>query len=264
MNKILLRRSVFNLRMLIVVVIVSMIYFLELYVNEGFFIIDWSSTPRNTDILSLLLVAFTLSVMPTTAGIFPGIPYSFSLLEERNCGFIRYELQRMSVMQYIWRKVFFSGIAGACSMLFPYIILMFSICLVGTPVSESIHPNIMELQIWGDILYIWGGFLVLLLKGLLLTLFGILWAELSLFISLFIRNRYIAFTIPFLFYQICWLVEIGNGKWRVFNPVYIIDSNFQLSEVMLVQPFMVFTIYITIVCVLCVYVFKEQVKNGYI
>lgn len=262
MNKTLLRRSVFNIRMLIVVIAVSIIYFYELYVDEGFFIIDWSGMHKDTDILNLLIVAFTLSVFPTTAGLFPGIPYSFSLLEERNCGFMRYELQRMPVLQYIWKKILFSGIAGACSMLFPYVILMISISIAGAPVSESSHPNIMETQIWGDILYTWGGYLVVLLKGILLALFGIFWAEISLFISLFVRNRYMALVMPFLLYQMCWLIDIGDGRWRGFNPVYMIDSNFQKSEMSLFQPFMIFVIYIIAVCVLCIYIFKEHVKRG--
>ena len=50
MNKTLLRRSIFNIRMLMVVVVVCAIYFYELYVDEGFFIIDFSKAHKNTDI----------------------------------------------------------------------------------------------------------------------------------------------------------------------------------------------------------------------
>lgn len=262
MNKTLLRRSVFNIKMLMVVVVVSVVYFYELYVDEGFLIIDWSNAHENIDFLNLLVVAFALSVLPTTAGMFPAIPYSFSLLEERNCGFMRYELQRMSALQYIWKKIFFSGIAGGCTMLLPYIILMISLCTAGAPVSENSHPSMMETQIWGDILYKWDGYLVVILKGLLLVLFGILWAELALLTSLFIKNRYMAFVMPFLLYQMCWLIDIGNDWWRAFNPVYMIDSNFEASAMKLSQPFIIFIIYIIGVCVLCAYVFKEQVKHG--
>lgn len=262
MNKMLLRRSVFNIRMFIVVVAASMIYYYELYIDEGFFIIDFNHVERNIDYLSMLLFTFALSVMPTTAGLFPGIPFSFSLLEERNSGFMRYELQRMSAGKYIWKKVLFSGIAGACSMLFPYIFLMASICNAGKPVSESLYPTVMEPQIWGEILFVWDGYLVILLKGFLLALFGMLWAEVALLLSLFVRNRYIAFTMPFLLYQICWLADMGGGRWGKFSPVFLIDSNYSASEMPLVQPFLVFIGYIIVVCVLCTYVFKEQVKRG--
>lgn len=107
MNKMMLRRSIINIRMLFAVIIVSVIYIYELYANGMFMSGSIYNAEGTVDILGLLIIAFAFSIMPTTAGLFPGIPYSFSLLEERNSGFMRYELLRMSPMRYIRKKYCF-------------------------------------------------------------------------------------------------------------------------------------------------------------
>lgn len=260
MNRILLQRSVFNIKMLIVVLIVVTIYFHELFVNENFFGIDWSQN-QSVDVLELHMSVFALSFFSITAGMFPGIPYGFSLLEERNSGYLKYELSRMSTKRYIRKKIFFVGLSGVFTMAIPYIILMIPIGIAGVPTTKSVHPDIMEQLVWGKVLYIWGGYLVIVLKGILVILFGILWAEVSLLISLFVRNKYIAFVLPFIAFQLCWLLEPADGWLRMWNPLYMISFNFDATE-SLACPFLVFLIYIIIISINCEITFRRQVKNG--
>lgn len=261
MNHVLFRRAVLNGRMLAVILVVVGIYFQELFINEGFFAVDWSRN-ENVDILEMHLEVFAWSYFSITAGLFPGIPYGFSLLDERNSGYLKYELSRMPIDRYIRKKLFFTGLSGAFSMLVPYLILMLPISIAGIPATEQFHPFIMEDEIWGSILYVWGGYLVICLKGILIVLFGILWAELSLMISLFVRNRYIAFVLPFIVFELCWLLDPSNGSLRTWNPLYMLRSEFLVTEAPLVKPFVVFTLYILMVSVVCAVTFKRQVKNG--
>lgn len=259
MNRIWLRRSIFNLRMLVVVVIILVIYFHELFINENFFGIDWNLN-TTVDILELHLSVFAFSFFSITAGMFPGVPYGFSLLEERNSGYLRYELSRMSVDCYIWKKIFFVGISGAASMAIPYCILSVLIGMVGVPTTEAVHPDILESEIWGSILYIWDGYLVLFLHGVLIVLFGILWAELSLLISLFVRNKYIAFVLPFIIFELFWL--LNREPFTTINPMYMLRANFDARSSTLAQPFLLFVVYILMTMLFCVNVFRKQVKNG--
>lgn len=135
--------------------------------------------------------------------------------------------------------------------------------MVGTPVRtmQAVQSTGMDTQIWKDVVFIWDGYFVILLKGILLVMFGVLWAELSLLVSMFVKNRYIAFVIPYLLYQLCWLLDIGGEKYRGLNPVYMIDSNAQASEMSIAQPFAVFVMYIIIVCIACIFVFRGLVKS---
>ena len=261
MNRTLLRRSVLNTRMLVVILIVVAIYFHELFVNENFFGTDWSRN-QTMDILELHLDVFALSFFSITAGMFPGIPYGFSLLEEKNSGYLKYQLSRMPVKNYIRKKIFFVGLSGAVSMLVPYLILMIPIGMAGVPTTEQVHPVIMEDMIWGSVLYVWDGYFVVFLKGILMVLFGILWAEVSLLISLFVRNKYVAFVLPFIVFELCWLLDPGGGALRILNPLYMIGSDFDAGTEPLILPFLLFMLYILIVSVLCGGIFRKQVKHG--
>ncbi|MGN0367633.1 MAG: hypothetical protein ACI4EK_02530 [Wujia sp.] len=234
----------------------------ELIFNEQFLQTDWAAN-ETQDILDLAFTVMAFSFFTITAGLFPAFPYAFSLLEERNCGYLRYQLSRMSANQYIYKKLLFVGISGATAMGVPYVLLMCIIGRAGVLSSEELHPSIMEDMIWGDILLVGGGWLVLILKGILIVMFGILWAQVGLLVSLFVKNRYLAFVLPFVIYQFCWLAAPADGSLRIWNPVYMITSDFMSTEETLQQPFIIFTCYIMIVCVLVFTVFKRQVKHGY-
>lgn len=262
MNAMMAKRCIFNLRMILVIMVVLGIFLFELIVNEQLLQRD-STFNTKYDILELQLSVMAFSFFTITAGLFPALPYAFSLLEERNCGYLRYQLTRMSANRYIWKKLFFVGLSGAVSLSVPYALLMCIIGWAGVPATQEKHPSIMDEKIWGDILLVGGGWLVLILKGVLIILFGILWAELGLLISLFVKNRYLAFVLPFVFYQFCWLADPADGSLRIWNPVYMITSDFSPSEETLQQPFILFACYIFIVCMFVVGVFKRQVKHGY-
>lgn len=260
MNKILIKDSVLNLKMLGVIAVSCILFFVELFINEGFLGNDWG---RNTiiDVQTLLCNVFALSIYTQVVGLFPGIPYGFSLLQERNSGFLKFELLRMSAKRYIRAKIFYTGLSGALTTGIPYLILLIPVSYVGVNTTVQHHTMVLEELVWGPILYDWGGYFVIFLKGILLVLFGILWAEITLLISLSVKNKYIAFILPYILYELLFFLNWKEGILCAINPRYIIRYDMGMGYPLFL-PFLCFGIYILLSILLIEFIFKRQVQNG--
>ena len=75
-------------------------------------------------------------------------------------------------------------------------------------------------------------------------------------LSLFVRNKYIAFVLPFVLFELIWILF----PFRGINPVFMIRSDLTLDE-SLVFPCVVFLLYIALVTVGIYFVFRRQVRN---
>ena len=93
------------------------------------------------------------------------------------------------------------GISGAVSTLIPYLSVAVPFSFFTRNSSVKFSKDFAEL-IWNRVITMWGEPAVYILRGLLMVLFGILWAELALLLSMVIRNKYIVYILPFVIYQI--------------------------------------------------------------
>lgn len=100
-------------------------------------------------------------------------------------------------------------------------------------------------MIWAPYLFIAGGRLILALKAILLFLFGVMWSEFSLLISQLVRNRYAAFVLPFIIFEMLWLIVGGS----IFNPIFLIRGDFE-NTYPLCTPYVVDIFYITVLVIL--------------
>ena len=191
------------------------------------------------------------------AGLFPGVPYGFSLLEERNSGYVRYILQRMRPGRYILQRIFFVGLSGVVSTVLPYILLLITIVgITDSATVDNMQSSVVNNLIWANFSTVWGGGLVMLMKGVLLGLFGILWSELTLLISLHVRNRYVAFVLPFVFFQLCWiLIPVNN-----VNPVFLIRADLERSCPVSL-PYVILISYILVVIAAICMSFRRKIRN---
>ncbi len=260
MIKYLLKNSIFNFRMLGLIILISLVLFFELCVNESFFS-NYLFGTTIIDAQSLVCNVFALSIFTQLAGLFPGIAFGFSLLDERNSGFLKYELIRSTPMKYIKQKIFFTGLSGAITMIVPYIFLLIPVSFVGVGTTKEYHTAVLEKLAWGSIMYEWNGYLLIALKGVLLILFGIMWAELTLLISLFVKNRYVAFIIPYIIYELLFFLNWKNGILMAINPRYMLRYDVG-NEYPLILPFFMFIIYIALLDLIILIVFRKQVKDG--
>ena len=189
MKKMMLKRAILNVRMLFVIAVNFILLFLSLF-EYGIITVNDKTPSITYDILTMYTIPFAISSFIIFAGIFPGVPYAFSYLEERNSGYLK---------------------------------------------------------------YIQGGRFVLLLKAILLFLFGVMWAELALLFSNIFKNRYVAYVLPFLAYELMWLV-FPVGIW---NPVYLVRSDFG-REVSVLIPYLVDIGYIAILCFMNMALMKRR------
>ncbi len=247
-----LKRSLLNPGMALAIGITLLMFVESLYSN-GLFPLKYSGG----ELLSNYQVPMALSSYVQFACVFPMLPYAFSYLEEKNSGYVKYILQRMSPMKYIVNKIFWCGISGGMACVVPSVFLFIYLNLISDPSTKVLAENVD--MIWDPYCYIWGGNFVLLLKLVVLFMFGVLWAEITLLISLFIHNRYIVFVIPFMIYIMTWMLLPGNLD--LFKEILYVRGDFSLSYSLcfgIATPFVMQSIYIAIVCVAILQVFQRR------
>ena len=106
-----IKRSVFNWKMVVACGLGIALLYHEMifgWVNLRGIIFESDYYSGLEDFLML----FAWSSYIIYAGIFPGLSYGFSFLEERKSGYLQMIRQRISVTKYVWYKVIAVGISG--------------------------------------------------------------------------------------------------------------------------------------------------------
>ena len=217
MKRMNLRRSVLCLNMLIAIVL-QLIYFSYTLYSNGYLF-----TESSEDVLSSITTLFGMSGFIYFAPVFPALPFAFSYLEDKNSGFIHYMIVRMGRKKYIVQKLFWTGLSGGIASSFPVFCAFVYLILTQKPsvsdVNSMYYPYMFEGMNWEPYLGVWGGCFVLLIKLILVFLFGVFWAEATMLVSLLIANKYIVFVIPTAVYLIMWMVSppkpFFNLQWIV-------------------------------------------------
>lgn len=249
----LLKKSVFNRKMLLVVFLgttmMLLTFFYQGYMKPGQF-------KLNMDLLSAYTIPFAASSFVIFCGIFPAIPYAYSYIEERSSGYLKFIQLRMSRKTYAFQKIFFTGLSGGASMLFMGILIFAWIDWIALDVSPENIQSVFETLMWKPVIYLWGGRVVFALKCILLFLFGVLWSELALMISLIFKNRYVAFVLPFLIYELSWILI----PVHLLNPVFLVRSDFD-AQTPLWLPYLIDIVYIAVVVGINILLFWRQKKQ---
>ncbi len=251
------KRAIFNKGMLFAVGVPILMFYQELFFGWGHFFDTIKTSGVYENGLTIMGDVFALSIYIVFAGMFPGIPYGFSLLEERNSSYLKFILQRMSAKRYICRKIVTVGISGAVSTLIPYLALALPVWLVTAHSDVPPYENLTFALRWQLVAANSGEWAVYLLKGLLMVLFGILWAEVTLFLSLFVKNKYIAFVLPYILYELVWILFPVNN----LNPVALIRSDASVDGLPLGWSFAEFILLIVLVFFGIYFVFRRQSGN---
>jgi len=255
-----IKKGIFNIKMLGVLLISIGLFYFEVIINEGFFKFKlWES--NQYDIVDFFVSIFASSVYILVAGMLPGIPYAYTFYEERENGYLRYILPRQGINKYIDMKIVVTALTGAVTTFIPYVFLLIPTFIVGSDTTPIKHLEVLETMGWGSVMYIWGGWLMLLMKGMLLILFGIMWALLSLMLSMYVKNKYFAYILPYVVYEVLFYMNSTVGIANVMSPPYMIRFD-QDSQYPLYLPFILFGIYITVLILVIKITFKRQVENG--
>ncbi|WP_296118077.1 hypothetical protein [uncultured Eubacterium sp.] len=188
--------------------------------------------------LAEMIGLFSLCSYYIFAGMFPGVPYGSSLLEERSSGYLNYIKNRISMKKYMGYKIIAVGISGAVSTLIPYLSVAVPFSLFTRNSLAKFSEDFPDL-IWNRVVTMWGEPTVYILRGVLMVLFGILWAELAFLLSMIIRNRYIIYILPFVIYQVLWIILP-----HAVSPIFMIGYDYGYNDPLML-PFLLFGIYIS-------------------
>lgn len=208
------------------------------------------------DILTLSLTPLAMSSFIPFACIFPMMPYGLSYLEEVQSGYHRLIIGRMGAKRYIKNKIFFNTIAGGIASFVPLLIIFIIIDCVGVSVTAENIPEIFLEKIWGPYVTVWGGRLIFLMRLVLFFLFGCIWADIELLTSIITRNRYASFIIPFVVYQVGWMLLPS-----CVNPVALLRSDFASSYVPIWYPFAFQAFVLLILTVFLYWLMKREIEN---
>lgn len=249
-----IRRTFLNTGMLVAVVMPLIIFLMGM--------IEWGLIPpgkSDADVLSAYAEPMALTNYIQFACVFPALPFAFSYLEEKNSGYIKFIFSRMGREKYIRNKVFMVGLSGGIAAALPSLILFVYLIIVQNPTSmdssSPYYPALMEGMAWMPYTEIWGGAFVLLLKLILVFLFGIFWAEFTLLISMLVSNRYIVFAVPIAVYLLTWMLL--PGKVAIITPIHLLRGDFNDSYPVF-MPFVVQLIYIAITAMLILLCFRRK------
>ena len=248
-----IKRAICNKWMLLVCMISVAVFYYEMFFG-WVPILSIIKEPQYYNGLTEMDLVFALCAYVVFAGMFPGLPYGSSLLEERNSGYLYFVRQRIPIKKYMKYKMIAIGLSGAVSTVIPYLCVALPLKLATIHSTVPAYENDYGV-ICSRIVLMCGEGTVYVLKGLLMALFGILWAELTLLISLIIRNRYIVYILPFVIHQVLW-----NVLPNKIGPIFLIrySADYDAS---LMFPYVLFGIYIAGVLFAIWLIFRRQVKN---
>lgn len=235
-----------------VIVISLLLLMSELIYGQKFWEYDYS----NMATVTMLSNVYALSQYILFAGMFPGIPYALTFLDESKSGYQKYILGRMNYRTYIFQKIFGALVSGMMVTGVPYVIMGM---IIGTRTMKATMNNITEdpeQWMWASVILAGGGIVVIAGKAVLCMLFGGMWALLTLLVSMMVKNRYAAFILPFIIYQVIWIAF----PIRQLNPIFLIRADFD-GSMKLYFPFLVFCIYIILLIFLILQLYRRKIQN---
>lgn len=252
-----IKNSFINFKMLCVILIATGLLFFELFAIEKVHLNDWSMFDESR--ICIICDVISLSIFTLVAGMFPGIPYSQSFILEKESGYYRYKLIRTKTKRYIATKILCAGLSGAVAMVIPYILLCIPVYAMGSKVILGENVEVLVGTVWNDVLIKYGDNLVIVLKGVLFMLFGILWSEFALLMSIMISNKYLAFVMPYIIYELLFF-SAYNSIVIVINPRFMLRYDVP-DNYPIVLPYIMFFIYIFTVILLIYNRLKRYIYN---
>ena len=191
----------------------------------------------------IISVAMALSGFTPFAAIFPVLGYSVVFCEEYNSGYLKMITSRMSWKKYGVVRIITVGITGGMIIAVPFMM----VCIIGYVCGVHGMPQ-NGMFAGTDIQYLienYGDAYILTGKVILGFLFGTMWALVGLGFSVWFCNRYVALIVPFILYEVMWILLY---KVPYLNPIYLIRGDdlgsYLLSGVMELMYTMVASIFV--------------------
>lgn len=182
-----------------------------------------SPTEAASTFLQDIYTAHALGVFDLFAPILAVLPAATIFCDDYNSGYIKPILSRTSRKRYLAENILCSSLAGGLAIFIPSLISCVFFMMIGEPyLAENIRDGFVTLfegSVFEKIQFIGGGVLVVVILLVLAFIFGAVWSNVGLCISIFYPNRYIALAAPFVLYFFLFLFCYRINVLLVLSPV---------------------------------------------
>lgn len=201
-----------------------------------------------------IAVSHSLSGYDLFAPILAVLPAAALFCEDYNSGYIRSILNRVEKRRYIRETLLCSSIAGGLAVFLPCFLSGLFYLINGKPdtlenVNRWGYSTSFDETVYAQMQYIWGGLLLALMLLLLAFLFGAVWSNVGLLVSVLFPNKYLALAAPFALYFSIHLIFYRLGFLLVLSPVNMLMPNAAFIPFIL-YPLLYETLLFTLVFVL--------------
>lgn len=180
-----------------------------------------------------IAISHTLSGYDLFAPILAVLPAATLFCEDYNSGYIKSILSRVEKRRYIRETLLCSSVGGGLAIFLPCFLSGLFYLVNGrldTPENRNSwgYSTVFDETVYFRMQYVWGGLLLGLMLLALAFLFGAIWSNVGLFVSVLCPNKYVALAVPFALYFSVHLIFYRLGFLLVFSPVNMLmpDTTF--------------------------------------
>jgi ABC-type transport system involved in multi-copper enzyme maturation permease subunit len=167
------------------------------------------------------VISARLGLMSVLAPLLAALPSAASLALDRSTGYIRSILLRSKRHRYIASKFIANALAGGLAIVLPHLVIYTLAAIVfpkGLMDYATFHQQriivtgpLAEIYRTDPSIYIW--FLIVIS-----FLFGVVYASIGMFVSVFTDNSYVVLASPFVFYLIASFLIASLGGLEGWLP----------------------------------------------
>lgn len=177
-----------------------------------------------------IAMSHSLSGYDLFAPILAVLPAATLFCEDYNSGYIKFILSRVEKRRYIRETLLCSSVAGGLAIFLPcFLSGLFYLVNGRLDTPENInswgYSTVFDDTVYSRMQYVWGGLLLGLMLMALAFLFGAIWSNAGLFVSVLCPNKYVALAVPFALYFSVHLIFYRLGFLLVFSPVNMLMPN---------------------------------------
>lgn len=171
-----------------------------------------------------IAVSHSLSGYDLFAPVLAVLPAAVAFCDDYNSGYMKFILGRSGRRRYIRETFLCSSIAGGAAVFIPcFVSGLFYLANGKACVPENVegwgYCTVFDETVYAGMQYAGGGLLLALLLMALAFLFGAVWSNVGLLVSVLFPNKYLALAAPFALYFSVHLLFYRAGSLLVFSPV---------------------------------------------
>ena len=200
------------------------------------------------------MFSHSLSGYDLFAPILAVLPAATLFCEDYNSGYIKYILNRTEKCWYIRETLLCSSISGGLAIFLPcFLPGLFYLANGKLNTLENMNQwgisTSFDETVYAQMQYVWGGLLLSHMLMALAFLFGAIWSNVGLLVSVIFPNKYLALAAPFALYFSVHLIFYRTESLLVLSPVNMLMPNASFIPFTL-YPLLFEILLLGIICIL--------------